>query len=70
VCDSLLSTVQTAGGNFNVYDVTKSCLGDLCYPGLADLSSYLNRPDVLAALHVAPNVSTWQVCLLFSCLFV
>jgi serine carboxypeptidase-like clade 4 len=61
-CNSILGTVQQLGGNFNVYDVTTSCLGNLCNSGLADVSSYLNRADVLAALHVNPNVTKWQVC--------
>ena len=61
VCNSLLTTVQTVGGNFNVYDVTKSCIGNLCYAGLADVSTYLSRADVLAALHVAPSVTNWTV---------
>jgi hypothetical protein len=33
VCNSILDIIQTKGGNFNVYDVTKSCSADLCYAG-------------------------------------
>ena len=62
ICNSILDTVQTVGGNFNVYDVTRSCLGDLCYPQMADVATYLNLPAVFQAFQVSSNVASWQSC--------
>merc|ERR1712000_513618 len=50
------------GGNFNVYDVTKSCNFDLCYQGIADVATYLDQPAVLKALNVAPFFTKWVSC--------
>lgn len=40
---------------------SSSCLGNLCYAGLADVSAYLNRADVLNALGVnLQYVGVWS----------
>lgn len=61
-CQSILDTIQSVAGNFNVYDVTKSCVADLCYAGMTDVNTYLNRADVMKALGVAPFITQWTSC--------
>ena len=60
VCNAIISAVSTAGGPFNNYDVTKTCLPNmpLCYD-FDPLTAYLNRPDVQAAIGVNGK---WAVC--------
>ena len=52
---------MAAAGNFHVYDITKECVGPLCYPEFEVLDRYLAQPDVLAALNVKPGLQ-WQSC--------
>lgn len=47
--------------NFNVYDITKECVGPLCYPEFGVMDKYLAQPDVRAALNVKPGLQ-WQSC--------
>ncbi|TRM68590.1 peptidase S10 serine carboxypeptidase [Schizophyllum amplum] len=53
-CDSELSTGMWATGK-NVYDISKPCIGELCYEENAVISRYLNHPDTQALLGVARN---------------
>lgn len=62
VCNSILDIIQTAAGNINVYDLSKSCVADLCYQGITDVANYLSQPSVLKALNVAPNFTKWESC--------
>lgn len=59
VCQSIPGTIQNAGGNFNVYDVTKTCDGPLCY-NMTAMTMYLNQPAVMQALGV--RTSQWTAC--------
>lgn len=52
---------MAAAGNFNVYDITKECIGPLCYPEFDVMDKYLAQPDVLASLNVKPGLA-WQSC--------
>ena len=53
--------IHVSGGNFNVYDVTKTSLGPLGYD-LQPIINYLNQPSVMSALHVASAVTSWVPC--------
>jgi hypothetical protein len=45
-----------------VYDIRIPCeVPGLCYD-FANVESFLARPEVLEALHVAPEASAWQSC--------
>ena len=58
------SLIEKSGGILSlIFLLYHSCLGNLCYAGLADVSTYLNRADVLAALGVNTQyVSNWTSC--------
>jgi len=62
VCNSILDLIQSEGGNFNVYDMTKSCEGSLCYAQIETVAQYLSQPEVLSALHVNPEIKQWTAC--------
>ncbi|KAJ2823395.1 hypothetical protein FBU31_004297 [Coemansia sp. 'formosensis'] len=48
-CNSMLMTYQRSGRN--PYDVRRDCEGgNLCYPILADIDTFMNRPEVQAEL--------------------
>uniref|UniRef100_D8PLX6 Carboxypeptidase n=1 Tax=Schizophyllum commune (strain H4-8 / FGSC 9210) TaxID=578458 RepID=D8PLX6_SCHCM len=53
-CDSELSTGMWATDR-NVYDISKPCLGDLCYAENAVIASYLNSPATQSLLGVERN---------------
>ncbi|CAL1702100.1 unnamed protein product [Somion occarium] len=54
-CDSELSTGYWASGR-NVYDISKPCIGDLCYLENSVISAYLNNLDTRQLLGVeSPN---------------
>lgn len=61
VCQSILDGIQQVGGNFNVYDVTKSCIGSLCYD-MDNVQRYLNQSSLLTALGVNKNITGWVSC--------
>lgn len=45
-----------------MYDIRIPCeVPGLCYD-FANVESFLARPEVLEALHVAPEASAWQSC--------
>ena len=62
VCNQVMNMVLEAAGNINVYDMQKSCDTALCYPGIADVKTYLDQPAVLKALNVAPWFTQWTSC--------
>ncbi|KAL1663142.1 Alpha/Beta hydrolase protein [Schizophyllum commune] len=53
-CDSELSTGMWDTDR-NVYDISKPCLGDLCYAENAVIASYLNSPSTQSLLGVERN---------------
>jgi cathepsin A (carboxypeptidase C) len=56
----MISPYQQTGKN--VYDVRRECKGDqLCYEGLAEIQSYLNREEVKSALGVNDEIE-FQSC--------
>ncbi len=59
ICSSIPDAIQQAAGNFNVYDVTKTCEGSLCYD-MDPMTRYLNLPSVMRALGV--RTSSWTAC--------
>ncbi|VDB85108.1 unnamed protein product [Peniophora sp. CBMAI 1063] len=47
----------------NVYDISKPCIGTLCYPVMDEITGYLSRPDVREILGVDPAVpASFQAC--------
>ncbi|TFK64448.1 alpha/beta-hydrolase [Pluteus cervinus] len=50
-CDSQLSTAMWDSGR-NVYDISKPCIGDLCYAENSVISDYLNSPSLRKSLGV------------------
>lgn len=58
-CSAIPGMVETVAGNFNVYDVTKPCDGDLCY-NMTALTMWLNQPAVMQALGV--RTTDWVAC--------
>ncbi len=68
VCDGLLSTVQSVGGNFNVYDVTKQVFLAFVF---AELTGVTGRASAISATRVSPmsrRISTAPTCSLPSTL--
>ena len=62
ICQNIVvGPIQAAGGNFNVYDIRKPCIGQLCYD-FSRLDDYLAQPDVRKALGVDDRAGTWQSC--------
>lgn len=58
--NQILGTYQQSGRN--PYDVRIDCEGgSLCYPGLSNIDSYLNKKDVMEALGVE-TVDTYDSC--------
>ena len=57
----VVGPIQEAGGNFNVYDIRKPCIGELCYD-FSRLDDYLAQPDIRKALGVDDRAKTWQSC--------
>ncbi|KAJ7291091.1 peptidase S10 serine carboxypeptidase [Mycena rebaudengoi] len=60
-CDNELSTGMWATGR-NVYDVSKPCLGDLCYAENAVITKYLSDPAILELLGVDPGAANFSSC--------
>ncbi|KAL1946614.1 hypothetical protein VTO73DRAFT_14718 [Trametes versicolor] len=50
-CDSTMSSAFEASGR-NFYDISKPCLGDLCYLEAAKIKDYLNAPETRELLGV------------------
>lgn len=62
VCqNAIVGPIQAAGGNFNVYDIRKPCIGPLCYD-FSRLDRYLAQPAVRMALGVDERAGAWQSC--------
>lgn len=59
-CNGIFDTIEDAAGPFNVYDVTKPCIGSLCYDFTA-VTNYFNRLDVFAAWNTMPK-NSWETC--------
>ena len=59
--NTVVGPIQAAGGNFNVYDIRKPCIGQLCYD-FSRLDDYLAQPKVRKALGVDERAGTWQSC--------
>ena len=57
--DITMAPIQAAGGNFNVYDIRKPCIGPLCYD-FSRLDDYLAQPSVRSMLGVGDR--PWQSC--------
>jgi len=70
MCDGLVAEIlvgnsnsngtNTQGQRFNTYDITKPCLGDLCYNFTA-VTEFLNQRTVMDALDV-PKGMIWEDC--------
>ncbi|EAL61486.1 peptidase S10 family protein [Dictyostelium discoideum AX4] len=62
ICNNIMDIVQEYAGNFNVYDVSKTCYPNepLCYNFTA-IIDYLNLASTKQSFGVLPN-STWNVC--------
>jgi len=60
VCNGMLSTIQQEAGNFNVYDVRKPCVGQLCYDFSA-IDKLMADDSVLSSLGVSSKAN-WQQC--------
>ncbi|KAF8650965.1 hypothetical protein AX16_005001 [Volvariella volvacea WC 439] len=60
-CDSELSTNMWDSGR-NVYDISKPCIGDLCYNETAAITAYLNRPDIRSLLGVSSRAPPFESC--------
>ena len=59
--NTVVGPIQAAGGNFNVYDIRKPCIGQLCYD-FSRLDEYLAQPKIRSALGVDERAGTWQSC--------
>ena len=59
--NTIVGPIQAAGGNFNVYDIRKPCIGELCYD-FSRLDRYLAQPEVRTALGVDERAGVWQSC--------
>eukprot|EP00003_Mantamonas_plastica_P014341 TRINITY_DN2487_c0_g1_i9.p1 TRINITY_DN2487_c0_g1~~TRINITY_DN2487_c0_g1_i9.p1 ORF type:complete len:188 (-),score=56.51 TRINITY_DN2487_c0_g1_i9:649-1212(-) len=60
-CNTILDTISQQAGNFNVYDVTKTCKFPLCYDFSAE-AKYFNLAATRAALNVRNQSGTWEMC--------
>merc|ERR1719373_383837 len=60
VCNSIVSTIQQEGGDFNVYDIRKPCVGSLCYDFSA-LDDLMKSSDVQQSLNVSSKAN-WEEC--------
>lgn len=47
-CERMMGPFEKTGLNY--YDIRKPCLGDGCYPEMAPIDEYLNKPEVMEAL--------------------
>jgi cathepsin A (carboxypeptidase C) len=57
-CNQIWQVYQNTGLNF--YDITKPCVGSLCYAGIHKVSEFMNRADVQQAL--IGTQRQWQSC--------
>jgi cathepsin A (carboxypeptidase C) len=46
----------------NYYDISKPCVGELCYKEVGAITKYLNREDVRNAFGVAKEVKKFEAC--------
>ncbi|KAJ7507313.1 peptidase S10 serine carboxypeptidase [Mycena galericulata] len=60
-CESELSTGMRASGR-NVYDISKPCLGNLCYEENDVITKYLSDPAVRDLLGVDPSAANFSSC--------
>jgi carboxypeptidase C (cathepsin A) len=61
-CDMIFEVISREAGDFNQYDVTRDCIGPLCYD-MEDIIKYFNRVDVMKAIHADRGVKTsWEPC--------
>ncbi|KAJ7326301.1 peptidase S10 serine carboxypeptidase [Mycena albidolilacea] len=60
-CDSQLSTGMWASGR-NVYDISKMCIGELCYEENGVITKYLSDPVVRELLGVDPQAANFSSC--------
>ncbi|KAJ7135480.1 peptidase S10 serine carboxypeptidase [Mycena crocata] len=60
-CDSELSTGMRASGR-NVYDISKPCIGNLCYAENDVITKYLSDPAVRELLGVDPSAANFSSC--------
>ncbi|KAJ7628633.1 Alpha/Beta hydrolase protein [Roridomyces roridus] len=60
-CDSELSTGMWATGR-NVYDVSKPCIGDLCYEENGVITKYLSSPAIRQLLGVDSGAANFSSC--------
>lgn len=47
-CERMMGPFEKTGLNY--YDIRKPCIGDGCYPEMAPIDEYLNKPEVMSAL--------------------
>eukprot|EP00475_Leptophrys_vorax_P039790 TRINITY_DN724_c0_g1_i1.p1 TRINITY_DN724_c0_g1~~TRINITY_DN724_c0_g1_i1.p1 ORF type:complete len:440 (+),score=121.76 TRINITY_DN724_c0_g1_i1:226-1545(+) len=60
-CNEILSYIMGQAGNFNVYDVRKTCDGPLCYP-LGKIDTLMAEPSVQRSLGVNTSAASWTEC--------
>ncbi|KAF7366506.1 Carboxypeptidase [Mycena sanguinolenta] len=60
-CDNELSSGMWASGR-NVYDISKMCIGDLCYEENDAIAKYLSDPAVKELLGVDPHLGNFSAC--------
>ncbi|KAJ7614602.1 peptidase S10 serine carboxypeptidase [Mycena polygramma] len=60
-CDNELSTGMWASGR-NVYDISKMCIGDLCYEENGVITKYLSDPALRELLGVDPQAANFSSC--------
>eukprot|EP00475_Leptophrys_vorax_P039794 TRINITY_DN724_c0_g2_i1.p1 TRINITY_DN724_c0_g2~~TRINITY_DN724_c0_g2_i1.p1 ORF type:complete len:441 (+),score=88.36 TRINITY_DN724_c0_g2_i1:64-1386(+) len=60
-CSKLLTHIREQAGNFNVYDVRKTCEGSLCYP-MEQIDNLMARPSVQKSLGVNSTSAQWTEC--------
>lgn len=60
-CDSQLSTGMWASGR-NVYDISKMCIGNLCYEENGVITDYLSTPAIRELLGVDPGAGNFSSC--------
>jgi len=58
--NSMLSTLAMEGGINDVYDIRKAV--DPTNEPVAQLSTFLNQPNVVALLNASANANGWQMC--------
>lgn len=60
-CEKHLDEPYVRSGR-NYYDISKPCVGDLCYPIEESITKYLNRADVRDAFGVDKAVGSFESC--------